>query len=218
LPAVIMADLILFCWINLPVTGVQKKSVAAVEQYFAGIKPGIPVPELVPIENNYYAGEKIGKIIGCWPYYSKQPGTPEVCDYPTIFTSTKTYFLSSLPQFINHQPFVFLKNGGMNSMSLAINKFSPDGILIQSRSSVADTLVLLQNFYPNWNVSVNNKDAEIQKEFISFMGVPIKPGENFIYFHFKNKKLLILLFTSLATILTIIGLMILEKRKSIVRM
>ena len=209
-----MADLICFCWMNLPVTGVQKKSVAVVEKYFSGIKPGIPLPELVPIENNYYGGENIGKIIGCWSYYSKQPGTPEFCDYPTIFTSTKTYFSSSLPQLINQKPFVFLKNAGKDSMSLEINKFSPEEILIQSRSSVMDTLVLLQNFYPNWSVSVNNKDVEIQKEFISFMSVPIKPGENLIYFHFKNKKLLILLFTSLATVLTIIVLTRLEKRKS----
>jgi len=212
LAGIIIADLLIFAWLHLPVTGVQKRSVAAMENYFSEVRPGIPIPSLIPIKNNTWAGGSLSKIIGCWPYYSKQPGTPAYCDYPTLLSSTKDYFLSSLPMSVNRQPFIFFKADSGSSSSLVIRKFSPGSISIQTNTENPDTLILLQNFYPNWKVLVNNQPASIHKEFISFIGVPLQHGNNHIYFYFKNNMLLVYVFVSVSSLLIVISLALYEAK------
>ena len=52
LVAFIAADLIVFCWLMLPMTGVQILSPSAIEKYFETVPRGIPIPRLEPISEN----------------------------------------------------------------------------------------------------------------------------------------------------------------------
>ncbi len=204
LPGIITCDLIIFCWLDLPITGVQKRSVASIETYFSEIRKGIPTPRLAPLKDNIDTTKDLNRTIGCWAYYSKEPGTPEQCDYPTLFWETDDYFRSGLPGQINKRAFIFLKNDTAHHPALSIQKFSPTEIRIETLTNTFDTLVLLQNYYPEWKVTVNDQPAEIKKEYISFMSVPVSAGRNSIRFYFQNKMLTTCLFISLGTLLAIL--------------
>jgi len=212
LPVFILCDLIGAAWLNLPVTGVQKKSVADIEKYFSDVKPGIPVPILTPIKENVLK-ENVSKSIGCWAYYGKQPGTPEFCDYPVFFNNTREYFESNLKTTINEKPFVFLKKE--DSPVITIAAYSPNRIAIDVSCNVEDTIIILQNYYPKWAATVNGHQAEIEKEFLSFMAVPLSANSNSIIFSFTDKRLLPVCIVSWITLLVLLGLAFFEWRREL---
>jgi hypothetical protein len=181
----VMADLISFTWMNLPVTGVQIKSPSAIQHYFSGVKPGIPIPELTPIGENRYPDEDLRKIVGCWSYYSKQPGTPYRCDYPSILNSTVSYFESDLPGSLIKRPFVFLKEAnGKDAVRVKI--FSSSEIEIHTENSRPDSMIILQNYYYNWKAMINGRRVPIQRTGITFMGIPLQKGSNNVIFMYNT--------------------------------
>ncbi len=190
LPLFIMTDLVVFSWTNLPVTGIQLLSPFEIQQYFKEVPSGIPVPSLKPIAENRYLERDLNKVIGCWSYYSKQPGTPFLCNYPTRLNNTSAYFKSSLTAFINQKPFVFLRDQTLQE-NIHITSFTPAEIDIQVEADRTDTLILLQNNYFKWKASVNGNTKEIQPYAIAFMSVSINRGTNTIRFFYDSHKLVI---------------------------
>jgi hypothetical protein len=187
-----MADLIIFSWTQLPITGVQLKSPASIEKYFSKVPSGIPIPQLSPIAENRLIGEDIEKLIGYWPYYSKQPGTPVLCSYPSKLNHTVEYFKSVLPDSVNKKAFVYSTNKNFEK-NLTITFFSPSEIGIRVDVSDKDSLILLQNNYFRWNASVNGNPTKISKADISFMAVPLQKGVNTVNFsyHIGTMKIMV---------------------------
>ena len=188
LPLFIMTDLIVFSWTQLPVTGVQMKSPKAIEQYFSGIQAGIPIPKLLPIGQNQFIGEDIQKLLGCWSYYSKQPGTPYLCSYPSRLNQTAAYFNSSLPDSMNKKPFVFTVRNLFRE-NLGITAFSPSEIDMRAEAGTNDSLILLQNDYFRWHATVNDKPVYIERTALAFMAVPLKEGINEVRFFYDIQPL-----------------------------
>ena len=187
----ILADLITFSWSQLPVTGVQMKSPANLERYFSEIPKGIPIPRLLPMNQNQFFGEDIHNLFGCWSYYSKEPGTPFQCNYPIGLNMTASYFSSKLPDSLNHGPFLFTKSR-VSGNSLKFSSFSPSEIEIQTLSDGSDSLILLQNHYFRWRSAVNGKPVNIENTDIAFMAVPLKKGMNDIRFFYDSQSLKII--------------------------
>jgi hypothetical protein len=195
-----LADLVVFSWIQLPVTGVQLKSPAKIEQYLVKAPIGIPIPRLLPINQNKYLGEDFHNILGCWSYYSKQPGTPVLCSYPTGLNLTASYFRSPLPDSLNQGPFLFIRSQGLYSEP-KINSFSPTDIEIRVEAGSHDSLILLQNHYFRWTSTVNSNTVPIENTDIAFMAVPLEKGINTVRFSYSDKTLtLVTLMSTLAWI------------------
>jgi len=180
-------DLLIFSWLDLGVTGVQKSSCSQIGSLFASVPPGIPVPRLQPISANKQTDTSLVRIIGCWPYYSKQPGTPNRCDYPTILNTTNDYFNSGLPDSLVQHPFLFLKNTPGNS-SISIIKYTPASLEADISAAAQDTLILLQNIYSGWHAAIDRRPVNIQKQYLSFMGIALPPGHRHVSFYFSGKR------------------------------
>jgi Bacterial membrane protein YfhO len=205
LPLLVMTDLIIFNWSQLPVTGVQLLSPWAIQHYFSGVPAGIPKPELEPIIRNQSPETKLPKVVGCWSYYSKQPGTPFQCSYPSILNSTSTYFKSPLPDSINQKPFIFTTNPGIKN-KLQILTFSPSEINLTVSAEEKDTLILLQNNYFRWKATVNSKQVTVVPAAIAFMSIPLEKGANRVRFYFDYHTILIIvIFSGLMWILLMIA-------------
>jgi len=188
-PAILMADLILFCWLHLPVTGVQSRRPAEIDALFSSVPAGIPRPRLSPLAANIRPGASLEKIIGCWSYYSKQPGTPELCGYPTRLQSTDAYFQSQWPDTLNLRPFVFL-DARRQGASLSIASFTPTQVGVDATSPTSDSLILLQNEFPGWEASIDGRPCPIQKKYLSFMGIAFPGGSHHVLFRYRNRRLL----------------------------
>jgi len=197
IPAIIMADLILFCWMQLPVTGVQRRSPSDIESLYSSVPEGIPLPRLSPIADNT---RQTQNIIGCWSCYSKQPGTPELCNYPTLFKTTEDYFHSGLPDSLNKRPFLFLAHSNI-SPTLAV--FSPATIIAQATSPTADTLILMQNDFPGWETTIDGHPAPHILSYHSFIGIPFKAGAHRFEYRFTDTRLIWYVLISLFTIIVL---------------
>jgi hypothetical protein len=185
---IVAADLIIFSWIMLPVTGVQILSPTAIEKNFETVPRGIPIPGLEPISENQFHSKKLLDVIGCWSYYSKQPGTPELCNYPSRFNETVAYFNSTMPETIKRKPFIFIKGQEFPQKVLVLS-FTPSEFNIQVETNIPDSLIILQNNYAMWMAEVNGKSTDIQRAAISFMSVPLEKGINRVRFFYKNQHL-----------------------------
>ena len=186
LPLFIMADLIVFSWSNLPVTGVQIKSPEIVQHYFSEIPDGIPIPKLLPIGQNQFFGEDIHNLFGCWSYYSKQPGTPFLCNYPSRLLETAAYFKSPLADSLNQMPFVFTTNHEFRE-KISIITYSPTEIKVRVETGNNDSLILMQNDYFRWKATVNGKPVHIENTAIAFMLVPLEIGVNEVRFLYDSQ-------------------------------
>lgn len=206
LPLLIMTDLLFFTWTQLPVTGVQQLSPSAIQHYFSGITPGIPVPTLEPIIRNQSPDNHLSSVVGCWSYYSKQPGTPFPCGYPSILNNTRDYFNSKLPDSINQKPFVYTTNPGAVNNNLHIVSFTPSEIDLTVEAENRDSLILLQNNYFRWKATVNGKQVVIRTAAIAFMAIPLEKGLNHIRFFYDSSSIIqITVLSSLFWILLIIA-------------
>ncbi|MFI5153162.1 MAG: hypothetical protein ACHQET_07505 [Chitinophagales bacterium] len=212
IPTLLALDLLIFCWMQLPISAVQKKSVAAIESYFSNLPKGIPMPSMQPIANNLPPNDEIEKVIGCWSYYAKEPGTPKPCDYPTELMSTRDYFQSPLPTKVNQHPFLFVQNRAAGDLSLKY--YSPTEILVETQFRNRDSLILLQNDYPHWKLQINGKPAEIDRKWISFMSCPIEEGNSLVKFYFQNRTLLIALLVFVCSLVLLIYLSIRENKRN----
>jgi hypothetical protein len=182
----VLADTIAAAWINLPYSGVQTKSAAEMQALLKDSPDGIPVPAMTPLYAN--TRPDLLKVIGCWSYYSKQPGTPELCDYPTLFVSTESYFNSEEVSRINNRPFAFMERGTFPVTPLP--DFSSSDMRFQCESDSTDNLVLLQNIYPGWKIYKDNQPVPMEKYLGNFMSVELEKGKHLVRFSFENGRLL----------------------------
>jgi hypothetical protein len=199
LPGLIMADLVLFCWLCLPITGVQRASPADIDRYFSSVPPGIPLPSLSPLSANRWPGGPTERIIGSWSYYSKQPGTPSPGNYPTLFLNTAAYFQSHWPDSLAHKPFLFMLH--TNALP-SITGFSPTQIAGDVSTTTAnDTLVLLQNDFPGWETLLDGRPCPHYRKYFSFIGIALSPGTHHFLYRFEDRRLPGYMLTGLLTFL-----------------
>ena len=95
---------------------------------------------------------------------------------------------------------------------LAFKKFVPGFISIETENNKPELLVVLQNKYPNWVVTVNDKKTTVIKTNLSFMGVWLPPGKNNISFTYQHGLLTCLGVFSILFLLT--GLVIITIKKT----
>ena len=172
LPAILIADLVLSCWLVLPVTGVQRRSPADVQTLLASAPPGIPRPALIPVGNIHPPVSNFDSVLGPWQYYSKQPAPPAPYPYPTMLSNTTAYLNSPWPGDIHRRPFLFqLRSEKLPSTY----SFSPTRTDATVSSPIPDTLVLLQNDYPGWETTIDDIPCLHSTAFNSFIGVSIPP-------------------------------------------
>jgi len=227
LPVILAADLVLSCWVVLPITGVQRRSPATIEALLASAPQGIPPPALIPVGNYHPPVPYFDSILGHWQYYSKQPGTPWQCGYPTLLSNTAGYFNSSWPKDVIHRPFLFRTGTGKQPL---LHCFSPSRIdatvaanatdtaspATPSASPAAptaspttpDTLILLENDYPGWETTVDNISCPHTTPYRSFIGVPLPPDgrSHQVSYRFRPHRITAYWLIGLGGLLTLIAL------------
>lgn len=69
--------------------------------------------------------------------------------------------------------------------NIKINSYQPNKIILHTRTTSSGFLILSENWFPGWNVSVNGQKSKVMKVFDYFRGVSINPGSNTIIFEYK---------------------------------
>jgi hypothetical protein len=120
-----------------------------------------------------------------------------------------------------NNPVVFLADSVNNSNiidsnyfdTLSFNKidiisFSPNMIEMKIKTDKRQLLTYLQNIYPGWKVSLNNKESEIITTNYTFMSTWVNAGETIVKFEYRPKYIIFCYYVSLITFFSIIAAII----------
>lgn len=179
---VLVADVVLNSWLLLPVTGVSQTSVAAMQAIISRSPDGFPVAALQDATTKKPVTPEEEKKIGNWNWYSKKINYAPAIDYPSMLKSTEAYLRSADTAVVQNKPFVFLKSGNGTGV---LQRFTPNEIIITVNANSADTLVLLQNYYPGWKVWVAEKVVAPSRYLNNFIQVPVNAQTTQVRFRFS---------------------------------
>lgn len=190
-------DLILATLLNLPFTGVGRIPVHAVQEILNMSPQGTPKPAMNAINHPITLNKEQETLIGNWDFYNKQPGNRNDIHYPVKLTSVTHYYEIAKKDhkyMIEDNPFLFVTDR-IITYPLQLRKkitteniieFKTDNIHLRFTADSAGNLIILQNYYKYWRISINGKASIPGKLETGFMYVPISTGENNITISFKH--------------------------------
>jgi hypothetical protein len=168
----ILTDLIFYSWLLLPVTGVGQKSVAYVNDLLQQAPKGFPKPSLVYETPQVPVGTEDELRIGNWSWYDKRIVHKRI-EYPSALKSTEKLF-SIIDSSLLEKPFAYLKN---KNGSLLLRDFAPNKITLDVILKQSDTLMILQNAYPGWNVIIDGKENLFASNNYPFLIIPLATAD-----------------------------------------
>jgi hypothetical protein len=199
-----IANLFIMAQLVLPASFVSKVSPKEINATIHASPKGYPVASLQYslAENSKDAFDRF-PINGLQYFYNKKPGISKVTNSPA--------FLAQMDQF---HPVVYLADsvlpvkdtgrlltaGSCNyafteqlvynsscreTDQAVIKKLSSSQFVIETTTADSAFLVLTQNYYPHWRVTIDGNKNDIIKTNISFMGVVVPAGKHTVAFRFE---------------------------------
>ncbi len=145
---------------------------------------------------------------------------------PPVFLTDKIFPLDSMKKHSDMNRFdnknIYLtakdlsmikKNEITNSKenTAVITSFSPVDIKVQVSSRLAQMLVLQQNYYPGWKVTINDHQETIVQNNKERMSVLVPKGKNIVEFTYSNNKVVYAALISLLSLIAFIVLLFMRK-------
>lgn len=222
---IVCIDIILATLMNLPYTGVGKEPVQKINTLLKKSPAGIPVPDLIPINEAATIPLTEEKLIGNWSFYNKQPGPPHDVFYPIKLSSVVAYYQLQKKDSnynVNRYPLLFITDSVLKyplTQILNIKKddltyYSVNQLHLEFTSPQNANLVFLQNYYKYWIAKNETGIIRPSKLITGFMYIPVKQGNNKLSFEFKPVHIPYLLLSTLVLLCIYILLCFTAKAKN----
>lgn len=178
---IIVIDLIINSWLMLPITGVSKTSVAEVQSIINKSPEGFPNPTTKKINKIKLSDEETA-LIGNFQWYAKDFQHSQM-DYPSQLKSYSSFLNSKDTLLIKSKIFSFLTSENKEN-KITISSFNPNNYQFKINTSTQDTLVVLQNNFPGWEITLNNTSLNPIVYAGSFMAINVPSGESILKWKF----------------------------------
>lgn len=93
---------------------------------------------------------------------------------------------------------------GNNETSIEFTDFSPNRIEALVSTQKKAPLVLLQSWYPGWEVAIDDEEANLWRANINYMGTIIPPGKHTVVFRYSNPLMYVAFAVSYAVLLSLL--------------
>ena len=215
-------NMILITWLCLPYTGLGMKSKKEMQQVINSSAKGIQLQELTPISKTKLITAENKREYVMLSSFSKKIGNLEMEDYPVQLKSSAAFFSDSvLISFINQQAWLFLSSDTLvnsstnfDSSAIKVIENGPGKIKCIINNSGYKFLVLLQNNYPHWRVSMDGKEVKHSTAFKTFISVPISDGDHAIEFNFNPKPIRIALQINIVILILLLFLLCIKSMRN----
>ena len=211
------ADLFFATQLNMPVTVIGAKSFKDVNAILSRNPQKFPVPDNRTIEENITALTTHENVASPLPY-AKKIGRSDIFITPGNLLRQDSFYYSTIREKVFKQPVVFFSDDIADSATTAtITRMSANGIDILTSTPNEQTLVLQQNYYKGWKVTIDGKNTAIHPIHISLMSVMVPPGKHIVSFYYKPRKIIAAFYISMAALLLLTGILIMlsfSKRRS----
>jgi hypothetical protein len=190
---VLAGNMVVITWLVLPFTGLGMASKKEMSQKMTMLPRGLHAQELQSLNQTKFLDPSLRNELWLLGSYSKKIGYPVEEQYPIQLNTTRKFFEdTALHDFINKQSFIFLCKdtiiGSQTNYDSTIIKpveFGPGDLTVTVSNFNDSLLVFLQNNYPYWETWVNGKKESHFTVFKTFIGLPLKKGNNEIRFKFN---------------------------------
>lgn len=215
----ICLNLILTTWLCLPYTGLGMKSKKEIQQTINASGKGIQLQDLNPVNQTQFIPVEDKNELMLLSSYSKKIGSPEKESYPVQLKTSADYFNdTTLRNFINRQSWMFLSTDttinaltDFSDSSISISQAGPGEIRGTVNKGIYKYLILLQNNYPYWHVSIDKMHVKHFTAFKTFIAIPLQYEKNRVRISLNPQPIIIALWINIAVLL-ICGI-ILSKEK-----
>jgi hypothetical protein len=193
----IAANLIFTTWLCLPFTGLGMKSKKEIQQTINASQKGIQIQELVPVNQIQFISVEDKNELMLLSSYSKKIGHPEKESYPVELSSSADYFNdTALTNFINRQGWMFLSTDttidaltDFSDSSISVSQAGPGDIRCTVNRGIYKYLILLQNNYPYWHVSIDKMHVRHFTAFKTFIAIPLPYEKNRVQITFNPQPI-----------------------------
>ena len=219
---ILCINLIITTWFCLPFTGLGMKSKKEMQQLINSSPKGIQLQELTPVSKTKLITPVDKREYVMLSSFSKKIGNPEIEDYPVQLNSNAAFFNDSiLTGFINQQAWLFLSSDTLvnaftnfDSSVIKVIENGPGKIKCSIHNSGFKFLVLLQNNYPHWQVSMDGKEVKHSTAFKTFISVPVTDGNHIIEFNFNPKPIRTVLQINIAILVLLLFLLSIKNTRN----
>ncbi|MBN2215652.1 MAG: hypothetical protein JW723_15590 [Bacteroidales bacterium] len=200
----VFTEMIISVQLNINATVVYACEPRQIERHLDKLTADFPVPSLnhsMKASNDNTMGKNM-------PYLWRNLG--ELYKIPSS-SSFSPYKLNTIQKAVRNKtldavidrPMVFLAESlnepgvvdtstilQTNPEMVQITEFNPGIIKIETNADTALYLVLLQNQYPYWNVTIDDAGQEIIPVNDAFMAVRLQKGAHHVVFRFRSQKII----------------------------
>ena len=106
-----------------------------------------------------------------------------------------------LSEAVVDRPLAAPLSGGRVSGQAAVDAYGPDRVVVRSRAEQDALLVLADNYYRNWRVSIDGETAPLVRANHTFRGVRVPAGEHEVVFEFHPSDVYLGLWISVLAII-----------------
>lgn len=93
-------------------------------------------------------------------------------------------------------------------------EYNPNKVILDIESTGNSLLFLSDNYYPEWDVKIDNEPSEILVADYTFRAVAIPEGKHVVEFYYNPKSFKIGLFISLATLLLLLSYIVIRLKSN----
>jgi hypothetical protein len=182
------SEIIIAALLNLPYTGVGQRSVHDIDKLLSTAPKGVQVPDMRNEAEVVKLYPDTKQVLGDWSLYSKQIAMDSLFPYPLMFRSTTDFAESESKTKMMSEPPLFLATGA--KIDPGQISYSFQKVKVQVYGTVADSLVIKQNNYPNWHAEMDGKPTSIYTAAGTYISVPIPAGKHDVVIQFRNTRIL----------------------------
>jgi len=213
IPALVITNTIIFCWMALPFTFISQVKTSVVDHYIASFPTGYPLPDISKPILTASSDSSTASPLGQEKFYSKIISIQDHIITPTINTRYINFLKDTLlRKALNNYPFAYfsdstvlstvkLPNSGRIVLferigrvmeinahitgTVSVVKFEPNKIELEITASSNGLLNLFQQYHHGWRAFEDNVEIPVYCTNRTFTSVPVSAGKHTIQFKFE---------------------------------
>jgi len=242
IPALIMINSIIFCWMALPFTFISQVKTSSVNQYIASFPANYPLPDISKSLIVASSDSSTASPLGQEKFYNKTISIQDHVITPTINTNYINFLKDTLlRKKLTNYPFAYFSDSTVLSTTglpdsgrivlferigriieinnhttgtISVVKFESNKIELEVTANNDGLLNLFQQYHHGWRAFENNTELPVYRTNRAFISVPVSAGKHTVQFRFEpHDYIRITIYVSSFTLLLISIFFILQFRK-----
>ena len=213
IPALVIINSIIFCWMALPFTFISQVKTSVVDQYIASFPKNYPLNEIAKPVTTTGTDSSTVSPLGQKKFYNRTISIQDHVITPTINSSYINFLKDSLlRKALNNYPFAYfsdttvlstakLPDSGRIVLFERIGRISeindhttgtikvvmlgPNKIDLDVTTNNYGLLNLFQQYHHGWRAFENNTEIPVYQSNRAFISIPVSKGKHFVQLRFE---------------------------------